>query len=153
MSITRTIFAFLIAISVALLPVAGGAAFKLKSSDTEMSDMAVSEAMDARGSALLGIVFGINIPACAAPLIFALLGAAAARGVAGATLASGFISLAVFGLALSLPLAAVVLYPPARRALDWLAGLSRRIPVWTGGVLFALGVWSVWLGLFVDLKP
>jgi len=46
MSITRTIFAFLIAISVALLPVAGGAAFKLKSSETEMSDMAASDAMD-----------------------------------------------------------------------------------------------------------
>ena len=108
---------------------------------------------DARGSALLGIVFGMNIPACAAPLIFALLGASAAGGVAGATLASGFISLAVFGLALSLPLAAVVLYPPARRALDWLAGLSRRVPVWTGALLLALGLWSVWLGLFVDLKP
>jgi cytochrome c-type biogenesis protein len=104
---------------------------------------------DARGSALLGMLFGMNIPACAAPLIFALLGGAAA----GATLASGFISLAVFGLALSLPLAAAVLYPPARRALDWLAGLSRRIPVWTGAALFALGLWSVWLGVFVDLKP
>ena len=46
MSITRTIFAFLIAVSVALLPVAGGAAFKLKSSDTEMSEMAASDAMD-----------------------------------------------------------------------------------------------------------
>jgi cytochrome c-type biogenesis protein len=109
--------------------------------------------LDARGSALLGIVFGMNIPACAAPLIFALLAAAAAGGAAGATLASGFVSLAVFGLALSLPLAAVVLYPPARRGLDWLAGPSRRVRVWTGAVLFALGLWSVCLGLFADLNP
>jgi hypothetical protein len=46
MRIVRTIFALLIGISVALLPVAGAAAFKLKNSDTEMSDMAASGAMD-----------------------------------------------------------------------------------------------------------
>ncbi len=106
-----------------------------------------------RGSAGLGLVFGLNIPACAAPLIFALLGAAAAGGASGATLASGFISLAVFGLALSLPLVAAVLFDPARRALDWLAGLSGRIPFWAGMVLVALGLWSIWFGLFVSIRP
>jgi len=100
-----------------------------------------------------GLVFGLNIPACAAPLIFALLGAAAAGGASGATLASGFISLAVFGLALSAPLVAAVLFEPARRALDWLAGLSGRIPFWAGVVLVALGLWSIWFGLFVRIKP
>ena len=104
---------------------------------------------DVRGSAALGVLFGLNIPACSAPLLFALLGAAAASGVSGATLASGFSSLALFGLALSLPLAVAVLFPSARRALDWLAGLSGRMPRWTGIVLIALGVWSIWFGLFV----
>jgi cytochrome c-type biogenesis protein len=107
---------------------------------------------DARGSASLGLLFGLNVPACAAPLLFALLGAAAAGGTSGATLASGFVLLAVFGLALSLPLAAAVMFEPARRALDWLAGLSRRVPFWTGVVLIALGLWSTWFGLFVDIK-
>ncbi|MBI2297125.1 MAG: hypothetical protein HYU76_14065, partial [Betaproteobacteria bacterium] len=76
---------------------------------------------DVRGSAALGLLFGLNIPACSAPLLFALLGAAAAGGVSGATLANGFWSLALFGFALSLPLAVAVLFPAARRALDWIA--------------------------------
>lgn len=108
---------------------------------------------EVRGSAALGLLFGLNIPACAAPLLFALLGAAAASGVSGATVANGFISLALFGFALSLPLAAAVLIPAARRVLDWLAGLSRRIPFWTGIVLIGLGLWSVWFGLFVTPRP
>jgi len=108
---------------------------------------------DVRGSAVLGLLFGLNIPACSAPLLFALLGAAAASGVSGATLTNGFLSLALFGFALSLPLAVAVLIPAARRALDWLAGLSRRIPRWTGFVLIALGIWSIWFGLFVTPRP
>jgi len=108
---------------------------------------------DLRGSALLGLLFGLNIPACAAPLLFALLGAAAASGVSGATLANGFGSLALFGFALSLPLALAVLIPAARRSLDWFAGLSGRVPRWTGIVLIALGLWSIWFGLFVTPRP
>jgi cytochrome c-type biogenesis protein len=107
---------------------------------------------DMRGSAALGVLFGLNIPACAAPLLFALLAAAAARGALGATIANGFVSLALFGLALSLPLIVAVLFEPARRALDWLAGLSRRLPFWTGLLLVALGAWSIWFGLFVQVK-
>lgn len=100
-----------------------------------------------RGSAGLWLLFGLNIPACAAPLLLILLGAAAAGGVAGATLAAGFVSLGLFGLALSLPLMVAVLFAPARRALDLLAGLSKRLPVWTGLILLALGAWSIWLAL------
>ena len=105
-----------------------------------------------RGSAGLGVLFGLNIPACAAPLIFGLLGTAAATGVAGGTLAAGFVSLALFGFALSLPLVVAVLFAPARRALDWLAGLSKRLPFWTGLLLIALGLWSIGFGLFVPVK-
>ena len=108
---------------------------------------------DTRGSAALGVLFGLNIPACAAPLLFALLAAAAAGGAVGATMANGFVLLALFGLALSLPLIVAVLFAPARRALDWLAGLSRRLPFWTGLLLLALGAWSMWFGLFVEVKP
>ncbi|MEO8836840.1 MAG: hypothetical protein ABI364_08875 [Caldimonas sp.] len=93
---------------------------------------------DTRGAAALGMVFGLNIPACAAPLIFALLAAAAASGATGATLATGFIGLALFGF-----------FAPARRLLDWVAGLSRRIPFWTGLLFLALGGWSIWFALFV----
>jgi cytochrome c-type biogenesis protein len=103
------------------------------------------------GSVMLGLFFGMNIPACAAPLILALLGAAAAGTASGSTLASGFVSLAMFGLALSLPLVVAVFFAPARRALDWLAALSRKVPAWTGAVLIALGAWSIWFALFVDI--
>lgn len=131
-----------------LLLAAGRAGYLMRSLGPSLARIG-----DMRGSAALGVLFGLNIPACSAPLLFALLGAAAASGVSGATLASGFSSLALFGLALSLPLAVAVLFPAARRALDWLAGLSGRMPRWTGVVLIALGIWSIWFGLFVTPRP
>lgn len=112
----------------------------------------LSRLQSVRGSVMLGLFFGLNIPACAAPLILALLGAAAAGGASGATLVSGFVSLALFGLALSLPLVLAVSFAPARRSLDWLAALSRRLPFWTGILFVALGAWSVWFGLYVSLE-
>lgn len=100
-----------------------------------------------RGSATLGVLFGLNVPACAAPLILTLFGAAAAGGAAGLPNAAGFTSLALFGVALSLPLVLAVAFAPARKALDRLAGLSRRAPLWTGFVLIALGPWSIGFAL------
>lgn len=104
-----------------------------------------------RGSIGLGVLFGFNIPACAAPLLLALLGAAAAGGATGTTLVGAFVSLAVFGLALSLPLIAAVIFEPARKAFDWLAGLSGRMPFWTGILLIALGLWSIGFALLANL--
>jgi len=135
-------------VALGLLFVAGRAGYIMTSLGPSLARIG-----DVRGSAALGLLFGLNIPACSAPLLFALLGAAAAGGVSGATLANGFSSLALFGFALSLPLAVAVLIPAARRALDWIAGLSGRIPRWTGIVLIALGLWSVWFGLFVTPRP
>lgn len=112
----------------------------------------LSRLQSARGSVALGLLLGLNIPACAAPLILALLGAAAAGGASGKTLATGFVSLAMFGLALSLPLVVAVFFDKARSALDRLAALSRRVPRWTGVLLVALGAWSVWFGIFVSIE-
>lgn len=106
-----------------------------------------------RGPAVLGALFGLNIPACAAPLLFVLLTAAATRGAAAGTLATGFIALAIFGLALSLPLVLAVLFPPVARALDRFAALSRRIPLWTGLLLITLGLWSIGFALFAEVNP
>ena len=107
----------------------------------------------ARGSIGLGLLFGLNIPACAVPLLIVLLGMAAAQGATGGALAAGFISLALFGFALSLPLVAAVLFERPRRAFDWLAALSQRLPFWTGILLIVLGGWSIWFGIFATLKP
>ncbi len=138
-----------------LLFVAIGALYLFGRAGTLMASLgpSLSSLAGLRGSALLGLLFGLNIPACAAPLLFALLGAAAAGGSGGAALAKGFTSLALFGFALSLPLVIAVLFPGATRLLDRLAGLSRRLPKWTGLVMLALGVWSIWFGLFVTVKP
>ncbi len=103
----------------------------------------------ARGPAALGVLFGLNIPACAAPLLFVLFGTAA---VGGATVTQGFVSLGLFGLALSAPLVLAVLWAPGRGLLDRVAGLSRRIPRWTGAVLVAFGLWSIYFGLFVRIE-
>ena len=103
-----------------------------------------------RGSAALGVLFGLNIPACAAPLVFALLGGAAVG--TGANAAKGFGTLALFGLALSVPLLAALLFAPVRRALDRLADLSIRMPFWTGVLFVTLGLWSMYFGLFLNLE-
>lgn len=104
---------------------------------------------DARSSAVLGLLFGLNIPACAGPLLVALL-AASASGATPGGVGGGFVSLALFGIALSLPLVGAVVFPPLRHATDWVAGLSSRMPRWTGVVLIALGVFTVWFGWSVE---
>jgi cytochrome c-type biogenesis protein len=106
---------------------------------------------DLRSSAALGLLFGLNIPACAAPLLLALL-AASAAGVTPGGVVGGFASLALFGLALSAPLVVAVLFGRARAALDWLASLTGRMPRWTGMLMVVLGLWSVWFGLVVELR-
>lgn len=104
-----------------------------------------------RGSAGLGVLFGLNIPACAAPLLAALLAAAAATGASGATITAGFTALAVFGFFLSAPLVAAVFSARARRLLDWLAHQAARFPKWSGVILIALGAWSIAFGLYVEV--
>lgn len=111
----------------------------------------LSRASGARGSAALGLLFGLNVPACAAPLIVVLLGFSASQAAGGDAPARGFVSLLLFGLALSLPLLLAVLWAPARRALDAVAGLAVRLPRWTGVVLVGLGTWSIGFGLLARL--
>jgi cytochrome c-type biogenesis protein len=107
-----------------------------------------------RGAVALAVLFGLNIPACAAPLLFAILGSATVGGAAGlAQIGKGFASLAIFGLALSLPLVLAILWGPARRTLDGLGALSTRAPFWIGLLLVALGIWSIYFGLFVTPRP
>jgi cytochrome c-type biogenesis protein len=103
----------------------------------------LDRAREARGAATLGILFGLNIPACAAPLLAAMMGAS----LGAASIARGFLVMALFGLALSTPLVLVVLSGRARGWLDRLAALSRRAPLWTGVVFVILGVWSILWGL------
>lgn len=96
-----------------------------------------------RGAVTLGVVFGLNIPACAAPLLAAIF----AASFGAATVAQGFWMMAIFGVALSLPLIAAVSWTRARAALTRVAGITERAPFWIGVVLVVLGAWSIYLGL------
>ncbi len=141
------LFLGLVYVALGMLYMRGNAGLLMQSFGPRLSRL-----QSVRGSVMLGLLFGLNIPACAAPLLLALLGAVAAGGTSGATLVSGFVSLALFGLALSLPLVLAVFFAPARRSLEWLATLSQRVPFWTGVLFVGLGAWSVWFGLFVSLE-
>lgn len=102
-------------------------------------------ASKARKSAvLLGGIFSLNIPACAAPLLALLVGSAA---TAAPNLTAGFLLLAVFGLAISLPVAAGLLLPALQRPILSLSRWSDRVPTVTGILLAAIGAWSILLAL------
>lgn len=73
--------------------------------------------------------------------------------MSGSALGTGFVSLALFGLALALPLVAAVFIAAARALPDRLAALSGRVPRWTGVLFVLLGMWSIWFGLFVSIAP
>jgi cytochrome c-type biogenesis protein len=103
----------------------------------------LTRARTTRGAAALGVVFGLNIPACAAPLLAAVF----AASLGTASVAQGFWVMAVFGLALSLPLVVAVFWGRARGWLDRLAALANRIPFWTGVVFVLLGIWSIYFGV------
>lgn len=94
-------------------------------------------------SAGLGLVFGLNLPACAAPILAAIFAATLGAG----TLGQGFMALAVFGIALSFPLIVLVAWPRGAEALERLTAVSHRVPRGTAAVFIVLGVWSVYSGL------
>lgn len=93
-----------------------------------------------------GLAFGLNIPACAAPILFGLIAASAASGTA----IGGFLAMAVFAAALSLPLLPLSVAPGLANRLDALADWLRPRRWLLGAVFVALGLWSVWFGLYVD---
>ena len=93
-----------------------------------------------------GLAFGLNIPACAAPILFGLMGAATVSGSA----MTGFVVKAVFAFALSLPLVPLSIGPSLARPLDRRADWLRPRRWLLGTIFVGLGIWSVWFGLFVE---
>jgi len=93
-----------------------------------------------------GLAFGLNIPACAAPILFGLIGTSVASGSA----ATGFVIMAVFALALSLPLVPLSVVPRLSNLLEQLADWMRPRRWLLGAILIVLGLWAMWFGLFVD---
>ena len=107
---------------------------------------------DARSRSLgLGIAFGLYVPACAIPLLVALVGASAAGSASGAALVDGFVTLFVFGLALSAPLFGLVGTARGGRWLDRLVRLAGHLPRPTGALLALIGLVSIGLALWSDV--
>ncbi len=109
-------------------------------------DFAPAAWKQAQNPLILGLAFGLNIPACAAPILLALLGVAATTG----TVFTGFAMMFVFGLALSLPLAFFAGIPKLAKKLDNLTNHLKQMRWLIGIVFVALGLWSIWFGLYVD---
>ena len=87
----------------------------------------------------LGLLFGLNLPACAYPLMLALLGPGAASGPL-----LGFAALFVFGLALSLPLAPLAFSERAAKLFGRLARLGGATPYVIGVVFLLLAAYVLY---------
>jgi len=111
-------------------------------------DLAPTAWKTAQNPFYLGLAFGLNIPACAAPILFGLLGLAATTG----SVLAGFGMMFLFGLFLSLPLVPFALSPRLSRHLESVAQKLKKTRWIIGVVFIALGLWSIWFGLYVDPK-
>jgi len=95
---------------------------------------------------VLGLAFGLNVPACAAPILFGLLGLAATTG----TIVTGFTMMFIFGFFLSTPLILFATVPKLVVRLNRFSETLKQKRWIIGAVFIALGIWSIWFGLFVD---
>lgn len=89
-------------------------------------------------AAPLGVIFGLTAPACAAPLFLALVGQASPGGAA-----RGFVTLGLFGLALSAPLVAIAASPRAHVLLGRVQIWAGRVPAAASLILIGLGILSI----------
>jgi cytochrome c-type biogenesis protein len=89
-----------------------------------------------KGNIALGFIFGLIIPACAISFVLALIGKSILLG----NLVEGFISLFLFGIALSLPLVIISFFDKSNEIIAKIAEKARQIPWLAGMVLIAVGL-------------
>lgn len=102
-----------------------------------------------RGASALGLIFAFNIPACAGPLLAALLGTAAVSQ--SSNYLRGFVMLGLFGLALSLPIVFAVYSARGRSLLNSVARFSGKAPKVIGVLFLILGAWSIRFALVAEI--
>jgi cytochrome c-type biogenesis protein len=102
--------------------------------------------MDFKEGALnrLGLIAGLTIPACAIPLITVLLGQTFLLG----KIFTGFITLFVFGLALTVPLAIFSFFKGGIIWLTWIAERTKKFRVIGGVILVLIGVATFYSGSY-----
>jgi len=86
----------------------------------------------------LGVIFGLSAPACSLPLFVALVGLGALKGAW-----IGFLTLFLFGLALSAPLVWMAHSKKAAEILRKLGRLAVRLPYLSESVLILVGAITV----------
>jgi cytochrome c-type biogenesis protein len=89
-----------------------------------------------KSNVTLGLVFGLIIPACAIPLILALIGKSILLG----NLLEGFVSLFAFGLALSIPLLIISFFAKSNEIISKISEKARQMPWLAGVILIVVGL-------------
>ncbi len=82
----------------------------------------------------LGMLVGLDVPTCASPLFFALLG----RTIFQGDLATGTGSLLMFGLGMTLPVLGAAASDRLHRSLQQVARRRRVLLSWVGGLILIL---------------
>ena len=90
------------------------------------------------GAVPLGVIFGLSAPACSLPLLLALVGLGAMKGAW-----VGFLTLFLFGLALSAPLLWIARSERADEILRRLGRVALRAPYLPGLVLIFVGAITI----------
>ncbi len=87
---------------------------------------------------LLGVIFGLSAPACATPLLGALVARSLPLGAVG-----GFVQMFVFGVAMSAPLIGLAVWRGWQQGLHRLSALRPYAPYLTGGALVLIGLYGI----------
>jgi cytochrome c-type biogenesis protein len=102
------------------------------------SSMDLGRYFSKEGAVPLGVLFGLSAPACSLPLFVALIGLGALKGAW-----VGFLTLFLFGLALSAPLVWIARSPKADEILRKLGRLASGVPYLSESVLIVVGAITV----------
>ncbi|MBI4528501.1 MAG: hypothetical protein HY695_32305 [Deltaproteobacteria bacterium] len=105
---------------------------------TGLTSLDLGRYLPRAGAFPLGVVFGLTAPACSLPLFLALLGLGAIEGAW-----VGFLSLFIFGLALSAPLVLIAHSAKAEEILRSLGRRATKVPYLAGLVLISVGTITI----------
>jgi cytochrome c-type biogenesis protein len=105
---------------------------------TGLASLDLGRYLPKEGALPLGVVFGLTAPACSLPLFLALLGLGAIEGAW-----AGFVSLFLFGLALSAPLVWIARSEKAEEILRGLGKKANKVPYVAELVLIFVGAITI----------
>ena len=95
-----------------------------------------------RGSASMGLIFSLIIPACAVPIVLALIGRSVVTGI----LFEGFLSLFIFGIFLSVPLVVLTYFEKSNEIIVKISDRLKNISWLAGILLIVIGVLTIMSG-------